>query len=281
MLLRNSTEVEDRHNIDVRAGRRSRSWSTPTKGRSARSSGTSPPTACAPCPNGGTLRLSARARRDVATAASPCCWSKTKASAFRRKRSIRSSSHSAARSARAPASAWPSSTASSPTTAATSTSGRGRRRHHASASRFPSAPTPACGAAGVMKKHGEQRSGSREPAESSADKPRILIADDEQSMREWMRLLFQRDGFEVLTAEDGIVARDLVAREYVDVVLTDIRMPRLDGVALLQVDSRVGARRHRDDDDGALDAAIRPSGRRRRRAAPRRCSRSRSATSTW
>jgi two-component system response regulator PilR (NtrC family) len=53
-------------------------------------------------------------------------------------------------------------------------------------------------------------------------------------MREWMRLLFQRDGFEVLTAEDGIAARDMIAREYVDVVLTDIRMPRLDGVSLLK-----------------------------------------------
>jgi len=70
-------------------------------------------------------------------------------------------------------------------------------------------------------------------AKDTGDKPRILIADDEQSMREWMRLLFQRDGFEVLTAEDGIAARELVAREYVDVVLTDIKMPKLDGVALL------------------------------------------------
>jgi two-component system response regulator PilR (NtrC family) len=70
--------------------------------------------------------------------------------------------------------------------------------------------------------------------QSSEDKPRILIADDEQSMREWMRLLFQRDGFEVLIAEDGLVARDMVAREYVDVVLTDIRMPALDGVSLLK-----------------------------------------------
>jgi two-component system response regulator PilR (NtrC family) len=66
------------------------------------------------------------------------------------------------------------------------------------------------------------------------EKPRILIADDEQSMREWMRLLFQRDGFEVLTAEDGLAAREMIAREYVDVVLTDIRMPRLDGVGLLR-----------------------------------------------
>ena len=84
-----------------------------------------------------------------------------------------------------------------------------------------------------MKKTG---SVIREPGSAkdhTAEKPRILIADDEQSMREWMRLLFQRDGFEVLIAENGEVARDLVAREYVDVVLTDIRMPKLDGVALL------------------------------------------------
>ena len=81
----------------------------------------------------------------------------------------------------------------------------------------------------------EQGTGVRESGagREAAAKPRILIADDEQSMREWMRLLFQRDGFEVLTAEDGLAARDLVAREYFDVVLTDIKMPKLDGVALL------------------------------------------------
>ncbi|HYB94840.1 MAG TPA: sigma-54 dependent transcriptional regulator [Vicinamibacterales bacterium] len=82
-----------------------------------------------------------------------------------------------------------------------------------------------------MRKPG---AGSREPGAGQSDKPRILIADDEQSMREWMRLLFQRDGFEVLTAEDGVAARELLAREYIDVLLTDIRMPRLDGVALLR-----------------------------------------------
>jgi len=64
--------------------------------------------------------------------------------------------------------------------------------------------------------------------------PRILIADDEQSMREWLRILFQRDGFDVVIAADGLSAREIVAREYVDVVLTDIRMPRLDGVGLLR-----------------------------------------------
>ena len=53
-------------------------------------------------------------------------------------------------------------------------------------------------------------------------------------MREWMRILFQRDGFEVLVAADGLAARDSIAREYVDVVLTDIRMPRMDGLELLK-----------------------------------------------
>jgi two-component system, NtrC family, response regulator PilR len=80
----------------------------------------------------------------------------------------------------------------------------------------------------------KQGAGIRDQGPGNADKPRILIADDEQSMREWMRLLFQRDGFDVLTAEDGIAARETIAREYVDVVLTDIRMPRLDGVSLLK-----------------------------------------------
>jgi two-component system, NtrC family, response regulator PilR len=71
-------------------------------------------------------------------------------------------------------------------------------------------------------------------ARAAGNAPRILIVDDEQSMREWMRILFQRDGFDVLVAEDGLSARDLVGREFVDVVLTDIRMPRMDGLELLK-----------------------------------------------
>jgi two-component system response regulator PilR (NtrC family) len=63
---------------------------------------------------------------------------------------------------------------------------------------------------------------------------RVLIVDDEQSMREWMRILFQRDGFDVMVAEDGITAREILGREYIDVLLTDIRMPRMDGIELLR-----------------------------------------------
>ncbi len=71
------------------------------------------------------------------------------------------------------------------------------------------------------------------PAKLSAAKPRILIADDEPSMREMTRQLFDRAGFEVLLATDGVAALELLQREFVDVVLTDIRMPRFDGLQLL------------------------------------------------
>jgi two-component system response regulator PilR (NtrC family) len=80
-----------------------------------------------------------------------------------------------------------------------------------------------------MRKPG---AGSGEPG--AAEKPRILIADDEQSMREVMRQLFRKNGFDVVTAEDGVIARDIVADGFLDLVLTDIRMPRLDGVSLLR-----------------------------------------------
>jgi two-component system response regulator PilR (NtrC family) len=68
----------------------------------------------------------------------------------------------------------------------------------------------------------------------AADKPRILIADDEQSMRAVMGQLFRKNGFEVMLAEDGLSARDIIGREFLDLLLTDIRMPRLDGVGLLK-----------------------------------------------
>jgi two-component system response regulator PilR (NtrC family) len=72
------------------------------------------------------------------------------------------------------------------------------------------------------------------PNRERSDAPRVLIVDDEQSMREWMRILCQRDGFDVLVAEDGLAASEMIAREFVDVIVSDIRMPRMDGLELLK-----------------------------------------------
>jgi two-component system response regulator PilR (NtrC family) len=65
-------------------------------------------------------------------------------------------------------------------------------------------------------------------------KPRILIVDDEMSMREMLRIVLRRDGYDVLVAENGRQALDLLQRERVDLLLSDIRMPDVTGVDVLR-----------------------------------------------
>jgi DNA-binding NtrC family response regulator len=63
---------------------------------------------------------------------------------------------------------------------------------------------------------------------------RVLVVDDEEPMRHMLELLLRRAGFEVLSAANGEAALELVSREGVDVVLSDVRMPGLDGLALAE-----------------------------------------------
>jgi two-component system response regulator PilR (NtrC family) len=63
---------------------------------------------------------------------------------------------------------------------------------------------------------------------------RVLVVDDERSMRELLEIVLKRDGHEVLVAEDGRAAVRLLRQERVDVLITDIRMPEMDGVDVLR-----------------------------------------------
>ncbi len=63
---------------------------------------------------------------------------------------------------------------------------------------------------------------------------RILIVDDEQSMRELLSLLLRKEGYEVVTAENGAAALKAIQREIFDLVITDLKMPQFDGMALLK-----------------------------------------------
>ena len=58
---------------------------------------------------------------------------------------------------------------------------------------------------------------------------RILVADDEPNLREALKILFTRNGFEVLLAEDGQEALEIAQRELPDVIVLDVMMPRMDG----------------------------------------------------
>jgi two-component system cell cycle response regulator CpdR len=63
---------------------------------------------------------------------------------------------------------------------------------------------------------------------------RILIAEDEESVRSLVARALALDGHEVMTANDGAAALDVLSRSEVDfeLLLTDIRMPVMDGIAL-------------------------------------------------
>ena len=64
--------------------------------------------------------------------------------------------------------------------------------------------------------------------------PRVLIADDEDSMRMLVARAIAMDGHDTVTAQDGAEALEILTREQgaFDLLLTDIQMPIMDGIAL-------------------------------------------------
>ena len=64
--------------------------------------------------------------------------------------------------------------------------------------------------------------------------PRVLVVDDEASMRDMLRIVLRRDGFEVLVADGATSAMKLLEREAIDLLLSDIRMPDGSGVDVLR-----------------------------------------------
>lgn len=63
--------------------------------------------------------------------------------------------------------------------------------------------------------------------------PKLLIVDDEQGIREMLEIYLRREGYDVLTAEDGETALAHCHETLFDVVIADIKMPHLDGISLL------------------------------------------------
>jgi two-component system response regulator PilR (NtrC family) len=59
------------------------------------------------------------------------------------------------------------------------------------------------------------------------------VVDDEEAMRDFLRIFLEKEGHEVLTARDGVAGLSLATSQPVDLVISDIKMPRLDGVGLL------------------------------------------------
>ena len=63
---------------------------------------------------------------------------------------------------------------------------------------------------------------------------KVLIADDEAEVIELLKLYLEKDGFEVLSACDGMTALGIVSTEKIDCAILDVMMPELNGFQLLK-----------------------------------------------
>jgi DNA-binding NtrC family response regulator len=63
----------------------------------------------------------------------------------------------------------------------------------------------------------------------------ILIVDDEEIMRNVVMKILSREGYDVQTAPDGAAALDYIGANKVDIVVSDMKMPGIDGLELLQI----------------------------------------------
>jgi len=63
---------------------------------------------------------------------------------------------------------------------------------------------------------------------------RVLVVDDEHSLRGLLRLYLEKEGYEVIEADDGLDALSLLRRGGIDVALIDVMLPELDGFEVLR-----------------------------------------------
>jgi len=62
----------------------------------------------------------------------------------------------------------------------------------------------------------------------------VLVVDDDPDMRFMLKLLLERGGYQVNEAADGLAALHAIKAQTPDLVLTDLRMPMMDGAELIQ-----------------------------------------------
>ncbi|MBI2897237.1 MAG: sigma-54-dependent Fis family transcriptional regulator [Deltaproteobacteria bacterium] len=68
----------------------------------------------------------------------------------------------------------------------------------------------------------------------TAERKQILLAEDEANLRRVLGAMLTRDGYEVHTAQDGEQAIAILGQHHIETVITDLRMPKVDGLAVLR-----------------------------------------------
>jgi len=76
-------------------------------------------------------------------------------------------------------------------------------------------------------------------AKTQTTQARLLVVDDERSMRELLSIVLRREGYDVTLAENGRVAIDHLERARFDLLISDIKMPDMSGVDVLRAAKRI------------------------------------------
>jgi type II secretory ATPase GspE/PulE/Tfp pilus assembly ATPase PilB-like protein/ActR/RegA family two-component response regulator len=120
----------------------------------------------------------------------------------------------------------------------TPTSTEPPRKAAGAAPAVPGRASPAAGSAPVAEAFGtgfellEESGGGARGARSGASR-KVLLVDDEDSLRKVLKDLLERDGYDVSEARDGVQALDQVDRVGPDIVVLDLNLPALDGYGVL------------------------------------------------
>ena len=109
-------------------------------------------------------------------------------------------------------------------------------------------PPAGISARGASDAPGNGGSGSSNPAAGAngggaasggPSTPRILVADDERSMRELLAIVLRREGYEVVLAENGRQAIAELEHRPIDLLISDIQMPDMNGVEVLRAAKQI------------------------------------------
>lgn len=80
--------------------------------------------------------------------------------------------------------------------------------------------------------------------ESAEARPLILAVDDSPTIRKLLTMTLERQGFEVISAADGVEALTVLSEQLPDVILSDINMPRLNGYQLCKFVKKYDRTKH-------------------------------------
>ena len=92
---------------------------------------------------------------------------------------------------------------------------------------------------------------------SNGNKASILLVEDEENLHEALKLNLELEGYEVTSAFDGSEALKAVQEEYFDLIILDIMLPEIDGIAVIET-IRVQNNRSTGSDSQCKKHQLRP-----------------------